>query len=66
MQEPKTFIRRRDVARRWSVSVATIKRREKLGNLPHFKIGGAVRFDLQDIEAIEALARVPAQGGQTA
>jgi len=56
------FLTRRDLARRWRFSTATIKRREKFG-LPHFKINGSVRFALPDIEAIEAAARITITNG---
>jgi len=62
-ENPFRFLTRRDLARRWRLSTATIKRREKLG-LPHFKIVGSVRFALAEIEAIEKAARVaPTTGG---
>lgn len=59
------FITRRDLAKRWRLSLATIKRREKTV-LPHFRIAGAVRFALSEIQAIEQAARfeVKAEGSE--
>jgi hypothetical protein len=58
------FMTRRDLAKRWRLSLATIKRREKTV-LPHFKIAGAVRFALSEIEAIEKASRIEINAGDS-
>lgn len=46
------------LARRWGLSPSTLERwRHRRQGPPHLKIGGRVRYRLQDIEAFEA-ARV--------
>ena len=59
--EPITAVRllsRRELADRWSMSVETLKRRERCGILPFLKLGRGVRYRLSDIEQIEAEAEV--------
>ena len=48
----------KQLADRWSVSVETLKRRRRAGELPTLKMGRAVRFKLSDILAIEQTAGV--------
>ena len=46
------------LARRWGLSPSTLERwRHKRKGPPHLKIGGRVRYRLQDIEAFEAGSR---------
>ena len=43
------------LARRWGLSPSTLERwRHKRKGPPHLKIGGRVRYRLQDVEAFEA------------
>jgi hypothetical protein len=52
------FFTRNELARRWQVSVETLKRRERAGLLPCLKLGRGVRYRLADVERIEAEAEV--------
>jgi excisionase family DNA binding protein len=47
-----------ELADRWSVSVETLKRRRRAGELKTLKLGRAVRFKLSEIIAIEQRASV--------
>ena len=58
------MISRRNVAERWSYSIETVKRLEKSGKLPVFKINGQARYRLADIEFIEKQAEVNTLGGK--
>ena len=53
-----TLFTRNELARRWAVSIETLKRREKAGQLPCLKIGRGVRYRSTDIERIETEAEV--------
>jgi hypothetical protein len=57
-EEISTLFTRNALARRWDVSIETLKRREKAGLLPVLKLGRGVRYRLVDIERIEADAEV--------
>jgi hypothetical protein len=57
------MITRRDVAERWSYSIETIKRLERAGTLPVFKVRGEERFGIADIELIEKQALVHSAEG---
>ena len=57
-EEIFTLFTRNALARRWDVSIETLKRREKAGLLPALKLGRGVRYRLVDIERIEADAEV--------
>jgi ribosome-binding protein aMBF1 (putative translation factor) len=52
------LISRKQLAERWSLSVETLKRRERAGILPALKMGRGVRYRLHDIERIEQQAEV--------
>ena len=52
------MLSRRHLAERWELSKETLKRREKAGILPFLKLGRGVRYKIEDIERIEAEARV--------
>lgn len=52
------MLTRRHLAERWELSKETLKRREKAGILPFLKLGRGVRYKIEDIERIEAEARV--------
>jgi excisionase family DNA binding protein len=56
--KPKTFLTRRQLCDRWQVSGMTLQRREKSGELPAYKLGRGTRYLLEDVEAVEAAARV--------
>jgi predicted DNA-binding transcriptional regulator AlpA len=47
------FISRKQLAERWGLTTATLKRREKDGSIPFIKLGREVRYKLKDIEQIE-------------
>lgn len=44
----------RDVANRLSVSLATVRRLIEAGELPRVRVGGSVRFETLDVEALIA------------
>jgi hypothetical protein len=52
------LLSRHHLADRWGCSTETVKRREKAGILPVYRIGGLVRYRLSDVERIEQEARV--------
>jgi hypothetical protein len=58
LKEDTVLFTRTDLARRWAVSIETLKRREKAGLLPALKLGRGVRYRLPDIEKIEVAAEV--------
>nr|BDD46866.1 hypothetical protein 30 [bacterium] len=50
----KTFLSQIDLSRRWGVSPRTLERWRWLGEGPSFtKIGGAVRYRIEDVEEYE-------------
>ena len=49
---------RNELARRWQVSIETLKRRERAGLLPCLKLGRGIRYRFADIERIETEAEV--------
>jgi len=52
------YITRKDLAHRWSCSVETIKRKERVGLLKPIKFGQRfVRYRLSDIEQLEEEAQ---------
>jgi hypothetical protein len=63
-ENTQQLISRRNVAERWSYSIETVKRLEKSGKLPVFKINGQARYRLADIEFIEKQAEVNTLGGK--
>jgi len=51
---PENLLSRRQVAKRWGVSGATVRRREKSGMLHPIVLGPRlIRYRLSEIEAIE-------------
>jgi len=58
IQQGIEFTTRRELAARWLKSIETIKRMEKAGLLPAFKIGRDVRYRMADILAFEEGAKV--------
>jgi excisionase family DNA binding protein len=46
-----------DVARRLQASERTVRRYAESGVLPAIRIGGLIRFDPRDVEAVLAAAR---------
>jgi hypothetical protein len=52
------LISRRQLGERWACSRETLKRRERAGILPVYKLGKGVRYKLHDVEAIEKAALV--------
>ena len=55
MPNPKRIlITRPDLSTRWGVSIDTLRRREKTGELTAIKIGAnTVRYDLTEVERYE-------------
>ena len=47
------LLSRRELANRWGVTIETLRRREKAGKLPFFKMGRRVKYLREDIERIE-------------
>lgn len=56
--ESSGLISRAELARRWRLSVMTLKRREAEGVLRPLKLGRAVRYRLDEVLRIEAGAEV--------
>ncbi len=54
----KRFISRNELAKRWSVSTMTIRRREWDGTLNAYIFGRDIRFLISDIEQVEEKAKV--------
>lgn len=52
------LLSRHQLSDRWSCSIETIKRRERAGVISAMKLGGLVRYSLQDILKVEAAATV--------
>ena len=51
---PDKFLRQSEVARRWGISHRTLERWRWIGQGPRFtKVGGRVRYSVEDIEAYE-------------
>jgi excisionase family DNA binding protein len=48
------FLTERKFAARLSVGASTIRRWRTSGRLPHFKLGGVIRYRLADVENFEA------------
>lgn len=54
----KTFLTARDVAERWGIATQNLATMRYQGTGPIFtKIGGRIRYELQDIEAYETSRR---------
>jgi len=52
------LLTRRELSRRWNLSVETLKRWEKSGKLPFFKLGKAIRYRTEAVEQIENISEV--------
>jgi len=39
------------LAQEWNIPVGTIRNKTSNGSLPHFKIGGLVRYSLEDLQS---------------
>jgi hypothetical protein len=52
------MLSRRQLSERWAISRETLKRRERAGVLPFFKLGRDARYLLADIERLEKEAEV--------
>jgi predicted site-specific integrase-resolvase len=51
----RVYLRRKELATRWGVSIATLKRMEKKGELRTCAISErSIRYHIQEIERIEA------------
>lgn len=55
----KTYLTQKQLAERWNMSPRTLERQrwDKTG-CPYIKLGGLVRYDLEDVIAHEAKGRV--------
>lgn len=56
----EVYFTRRELAARQKVSIETLKRWEKAGLLPFYKLGKEVRYHRDDVLRIEKSARVGA------
>ena len=54
--ERETLLTRKQLSERHKVSIETLKRRERAGELPALKMGRGVRYRLSDILRIETAA----------
>ena len=52
------LLTRRELSTRWNLSVETLKRWEKAGKLPFFKLGKEIRYRLKAVEQIESTLEV--------
>jgi len=52
------LLTRRELSRRWNLSVETLKRWETSGKLPFFKLGKAIRYRTEAVEQIENISEV--------
>jgi hypothetical protein len=52
------LLTRGELSRRWNLSVETLKRWEKSGKLPFFKLGKEVRYRITVVEQIENISEV--------
>jgi hypothetical protein len=52
------LLTRSELSRRWNLSVETLKRWEKSGKLPFFKLGKEVRYRISVVEQIENISEV--------
>jgi hypothetical protein len=52
-KDDNQLISRDELARRWGVSIETLKRRERDGFLTFLKLGRVVRYRPEDIERVE-------------
>ena len=52
------LLTRRELSRRWNLSVETLKRWERAGKLPFFKLGKEIRYRLKAVEQIEGTLEV--------
>lgn len=55
----------KEVAARLTISESSVYRLLKAGDLPSIKIGGALRFDEQDVEAYIERCKATDQGGSS-
>jgi excisionase family DNA binding protein len=51
---PPIFLTPKEIAARWRLSKSAIYRMKETGHLPYTQLGGAIRFNLADVEAYEA------------
>ena len=53
----ETLLSRQDLSKRWSVSIDTLRRRERSKALPYLSLGSnLIRYRLRDIQEIEQQA----------
>ena len=63
----RRLITRTELAARWGCSIATIHRRVNEGRLTPIRLGpGTTRYDIAEIEALEAAARGAARPAEPA
>lgn len=54
MKESSVFVSVREIATRWDISVATVRRMIWRKELPHLRLGSSVRVPLASIEEFES------------
>ena len=54
MTAPGPFLSTAEIAKRWSVTPATVRNIAKRGELKHTRVGVQLRIRLTDVEAYEA------------
>ena len=54
MKESSVFVSVREIATRWDISVATVRRMIWRKELPHLRLGSSVRVPLAAIEEFES------------
>ena len=52
------LLTRGELSRRWNLSVETLRRWEKSGKLPFFKLGKEIRYRTEAVEQIENISEV--------
>jgi len=51
MNEQKQFINKAELAKRYGVSVPTVKSWMRAKKIPYIKVGSVVRFDISEVDA---------------
>lgn len=53
-----TLLTQEQLAKRWLCSKLKVRRMMRAGALPYIQLGRSVRFDLEDVKALEGSCRV--------
>jgi hypothetical protein len=59
------WLSRNGLSVRWACSIGTIKRREKDGSLPAYRLGNRARYKLEDVLRFEEQARTSPTTGRS-